>query len=112
MPEGQFEFMREVLGAPSPIGMEGAMTLGVLEPYIRDFLPDGWTLHHFRGNAGLVVDSGSTGDGGLSVMIIGHADKIRLQVRSIGKDGKILFATSGINLRGIDQVIEKALQGS
>lgn len=89
MPEGQFEFMREVLGAPSPIGMEGAMTLGVLEPYIRDFLPDGWTLHHFRGNAGLVVDSGSTGDGGLSVMIIGHADKIRLQVRSIGKDGKI-----------------------
>ena len=89
MPEGQFEFMREVLGAPSPIGMEGAMTHGVLEPYIRDFMPDGWTLHRFRGNAGLVVDSGSTGDGGLSVLIIGHADKIRLQVRSIGKDGKI-----------------------
>lgn len=30
----------------------------------------------------------------------------------IGKDGKILFATSGLNLRGIDQVIEKALRGS
>ena len=30
----------------------------------------------------------------------------------IGKDGKILFATSGINLRGIGGIIEKALKGS
>ena len=89
MPEGQFEFMREVLAAPSPIGMEGAMTHGVLEPYFREFMPDGWSIRRFVGSASVVVDSGPSGHDGLTVMIIGHADKIRLQVRRIGKDGKV-----------------------
>ena len=57
MPEDQFELMREILGAPSPIGMEAAMTRGVLEPYFRRFMPDGWKIHTFRGNAGIVIDS-------------------------------------------------------
>jgi endoglucanase len=86
MPEEQFELMRDILGAPSPIGLEGAMTHGILEPYLQGFMPDAWTLHRFRGNAGVVVDSGS---GELTVMLIGHADKIRMQVRNIGADGKI-----------------------
>lgn len=90
MPGPQFEFLRQVLGAPSPIGYEGAMTHGVLEPYLRKHLPASWGMHRFRGNAGLVADSHPGGGfQGLTVMAIGHADKIRLQVRSIGDDGKI-----------------------
>jgi endoglucanase len=89
MPEEQFAFLRELLSAPSPIGMEGAMTRGVLEPRLREALPSSWKLHRFRGNAGLVADSAPDRDDLLKVMVIGHADQIRMQVRSIGSDGKI-----------------------
>lgn len=89
MPEAQFDLMRRILGAPSPVGLEGAMTRGVLAPYFRTFMPDGWALHEYRGNAGLVLDTHPGRDDLFSVMLIGHADKIRLQVRSLGEDGKI-----------------------
>ncbi len=91
MPDEQFDLMRRILAAPSPIGLEGAMTHGVLEPYFRSFMPDGWAIHRFRGNAGIVLDSMPDADPNntLSVMLIGHADKIRMQVRSIGPTGKI-----------------------
>jgi endoglucanase len=89
MPEDQFELMREILAAPSPIGLEGAMTHGVLEPYAGKWMPDGWRIHRFRGNAGIVLDTAPDATDKFSVMLIGHADKIRLQVRSIGDDGKI-----------------------
>ena len=89
MPEEQFQFMRDVLGAPSPIGLEGAMTYGVLKPYLDNLKLDGWKVHQFAGNAGIVLDSHPGQDEMLSVMIVGHADKIRLQVRDIGEDGKI-----------------------
>ena len=89
MPEEQFAFLRQLLAAPSPIGMEGAMTRGVLEPRLREVLPSSWELHRFRGNAGLVADSAPGRDDLLKVMVIGHADQIRMQVRSIGTDGKI-----------------------
>jgi endoglucanase len=89
MPEEQFAFLRDLLAAPSPIGMEGAMTRGVLEPRLREALPSSWELHRFRGNAGLVADSAPGREDLLKVMVIGHADQIRMQVRSIGADGKI-----------------------
>ncbi len=89
MPEDQFSLMRDILGAPSPIGFEGAMTRGVLEPYFEKIKLPEWGSHHFRGNAGVVFDTAPGADDKLSVMFIGHADKIRLQVRSIGDDGKI-----------------------
>jgi endoglucanase len=89
MPEEQFERMRAILAAPSPIGLEAAMTEGVLAPMFSSFMPEGWAIHRFRGNAGIVVDTHPGRDDLLSVMMIGHADKIRLQVRSIGDDGKI-----------------------
>jgi len=89
MPEEQFRRLVAICGAPSPIGLEAAMTRGVLEPMFRSFMPDGWAIHTFRGNAGLVVDTHPGRDDLLKVMIIGHADKIRLQVRSIGDDGKV-----------------------
>jgi endoglucanase len=89
MPEEQFARMREILAAPSPIGLEAAMTFGVLDPMFRAFAPEGWGFHTFKGNAGLVVDTHPGREDLFTVMICGHADKIRLQVRSIGDDGKI-----------------------
>lgn len=89
MPKKQFELMRDIIGAPSPIGLEGSMTYGVLKPHFEDFALEGWSTHQFRGNAGLVLDTHPDDTDALTVMVIGHADKIRMQVRSIGDDGKI-----------------------
>jgi putative aminopeptidase FrvX len=89
MPAKQFEFMREILAAPSPIGLEGAMSYGVLKPFFDKIKPKSWAVQQFKGNASLVLDTHPGEDERTSVMIIGHADKIRLQVRSIGADGKI-----------------------
>lgn len=93
MPATQFDFMREVLTAPSPIGLEAAMSYGVLKPYFEKFIPKGWAIHQFKGNAGIVVDTHPGEDDKTSVMIIGHADKIRMQVRKIDSDGKIWVNT-------------------
>lgn len=42
------------------------------------------------GNAGLVVDTDPEDTSGkLTVMVCGHADKIRMQVRHITDDGKV-----------------------
>lgn len=89
MPDEQFDLMRRILAAPSPIGLEAAMTYGVLKPYLEGIALDDWAVHQFRGNAGIVLDTAPGADDMLTVMIIGHADKIRMQVRSIGADGKI-----------------------
>lgn len=85
----RFELMRQILDAPSPIGLEASMTRGVLEPLMRSYMPDGWAIHSFKGNAGIVLDTMPEAKDAFSVMVIGHADKIRMQVRSIGDDGKI-----------------------
>ncbi|MBK1735260.1 peptidase M42 [Halorhodospira abdelmalekii] len=89
MPEEQFARMRDVLAAPSPIGLEAAMTFGVIEPYFESFRPDGWAIHRFQGHAGIVFDTHPGDEERFRIMVVGHADKIRLQVRSIGEDGKI-----------------------
>ncbi len=93
MPESQFELMRRILDAPSPVGLEAAMTYGVLKPHFDTFALDGWHLHQFKGHAGVVLDTHPGRDDMFKVMIIGHADKIRMQVRSIGDDGKIWINT-------------------
>jgi len=93
MPKAQFEFMRDILAAPSPVGLEAAMSYGVLKPAFEKLMPESWTIHQFKGNAGLVLDTHPGEDDRTSVMIIGHADKIRLQVRKIDKDGKIWVNT-------------------
>lgn len=90
MPDEQFALMRDILAAPSPVSLEGAMTFGVLKPYFETFAPESWKVQAFKGNASVVLDTMPEDDGSaLKVMVIGHADKIRLQVRSIGEDGKI-----------------------
>ncbi|MBA2664993.1 MAG: M20/M25/M40 family metallo-hydrolase [Bradymonadaceae bacterium] len=89
MPEKQFGFMRDILAAPSPVGLEAAMTFGVLQPELERLMLGTWSFCRFKGNAGLVLDTHPGKDDMFSVMVIGHADKIRMQVRSIGDDGKI-----------------------
>ena len=65
MPERQFNFMRDILAAPSPIGLEAAMSYGVLKPAFEKFMPKSWGIHQFRGNAGIVVDTHPGRDPGL-----------------------------------------------
>jgi len=89
MPEEQFGIMRDIIAAPSPIGLESAMTIGVLKPYFETFMPDGWGMHRFGGNASVVWDTHPGEDERFSIMLVGHADKIRLQVRKIAADGKV-----------------------
>ncbi len=89
MPEPQFDLMKRIIAAPSPVGLESAMTLGVLKPYFESFMPSSWAMHQHTGNASVVWDTHPGDDEKFSVMIIGHADKIRMQVRNIGSDGKV-----------------------
>jgi putative aminopeptidase FrvX len=96
MSDARFAFMREILSAPSPIGLEAAMTCGVLEPRLKAFCLPAWKIHKFKGNAGIVLDTAPDDPDAFSVMVIGHADKIRMQVRSIGEDGKIWVNTDSM----------------
>lgn len=89
MPDDQFNWMREILAAPSPIGLEAAMSYGVIKPAFEKLKLEGWGIHQFKGNAGLVLDTHPGDTERTSVMFVGHADKIRMQVRSIGDDGKV-----------------------
>lgn len=93
MPQDQFEFMKKVLASPSPIGFEAAMSYGIIKPEFESFMPEGWGIHQFKGNAGLVFDSHPGRDDLVSVMIVGHADKIRMQVRKIDDNGKVWINT-------------------
>jgi len=89
MSDSQFNLMRDIISAPSPVGMESAMTHGVLKPCFDKFAPKSWKMHRFQGNAGVVWDTHPEKPDMFTVMICGHADKIRMQVRKIGADGKI-----------------------
>lgn len=93
MSPAQFEFMSTVLAAPSPIGFEAAMSYGVIKPEFESFMPNTWAMHQFKSNASLVFDTHPGRDDLTSVMIVGHADKIRMQVRKIDKDGKVWINT-------------------
>lgn len=89
LPEDRFRVMRDILAAPSPVGLEAAMTLGVLAPYFKSFQLPGWTMVQHQGSASVVWDSHPGEDDRFTVMLIGHADKIRMQVRRVGEDGKV-----------------------
>ncbi|WP_261817721.1 M20/M25/M40 family metallo-hydrolase [Vibrio gallicus] len=93
MPQQQFEFMSKVVAAPSPIGFEAAMSYGVIKPEVESFMPQDWAIHQFKGTASIVFDSHPGRDDLTSVMIVGHADKIRMQVRKIDNDGKVWINT-------------------
>ena len=90
MPEEQFEFMRNILNSPSPVGFESAMTEGVILPFFEPFIEEhGWEVKRFKGNAGMVIDTHPGKVDMHTVMIVGHSDKIRMQVRHISQDGKV-----------------------
>ncbi len=89
MPKVQFDFMKEILAAPSPVNLEAAMSYGVLKPFFEEIAPKSWVVHQFKGNASIVLDTDPGDTKKPTVMLVGHADKIRLQVRSISSDGKI-----------------------
>ena len=36
MPDDTFDFMARLIGAPSPVGLEAAMTQGVVAPFFKD----------------------------------------------------------------------------
>lgn len=93
MPEAQFNFMRKIISAPSPVGLEAAMTYNVLKPYFEKMMPNDWFIHQFKGHASIVLDTHPEAVDMPTVMICGHADKIRMQVRSISDDGKIWINT-------------------
>ncbi|MCP4320366.1 MAG: M20/M25/M40 family metallo-hydrolase [Alteromonadales bacterium] len=93
MSQGQFEFMSTVLASPSPIGFEAAMSYGVIKPEFESFMPKSWGIHQSKSNASLVFDTHPGRDDLTSIMIVGHADKIRMQVRKIDKDGKVWINT-------------------
>eukprot|EP00938_MAST-03A_sp_MAST-3A-sp1_P002713 g2713.t1 len=65
------------------------MTKGVLSERFAKVAKPNWKEISFKGNAGVVWDTGNEKDAELTVMIVGHADKIRMQVRSIDPTGKI-----------------------
>lgn len=93
MPESQFSFMKEIISAPSPVGLEGAMTYQVLKPAFESFMPKQWDIHQFKGHASIAMDTHPDQPEMPTVMLVGHADKIRMQVRSIDEDGKIWINT-------------------
>jgi putative aminopeptidase FrvX len=95
MPAAQFQDMRAILAAPSPVGLEAAMTEGVLAKAWQRHVDElGWKVHRFKGNASVVLDTHpDAGDDMLKVMFVGHADKIRMQVRDIAPDGKVYVDT-------------------
>lgn len=84
--------MRDIISAPSPVNLEAAMTEGILVPLFNEFMPKEWRIQRFVGNAGIVVDTDPDDTTGkLKVLLCGHADKIRMQVRHIAADGKVFI---------------------
>ena len=91
MSDEDFELMADILQAPSPVNMEASM-INILRKETQKFALEDWKLHSFKSSAGLVVDTNpevSDENDKLTCMVAGHADKIRLQVKSVGSDGKI-----------------------
>lgn len=76
--------------------MEGGMTFGVIEPFYKSIMQKDWSIRKFKGNAGIVLDTHPNQKDMFTVMIVGHADKIRMQVSDIGADGKIWVTTDSM----------------
>ena len=70
------------------------MTEGVLVESWQELIQEGkWKVHQFKGNASVVLDTHPGEDDLLKVMFVGHADKIRMQIRDIASDGKVYVDT-------------------
>lgn len=89
----QFELLSRLCGTPSPVGFERTIIDGVILPEMRAFMPERWEIKRFTGTPGVVIDTAPDATGFPTIMPIAHADTIRLQVRSIGDDGKLWVNT-------------------
>ncbi len=108
MTNAEFKRLTTLLECQSPVGFEAAMTHGFLAKEFATFAPKEWAVKTFKGNAGIIFDTRPADHKALSIMLVGHADKIRLQVRSISKDGKIWVDSDGflpLTLIGHDVVL-------
>jgi putative aminopeptidase FrvX len=92
--KSQFRLLKKLAAAPSATGFESALTEGVAVREFESFMPGDWQIRRFTGSASVVLDTMPNASRDvLTVMFVGHADKIRLQVRKIGDDGKIWVNT-------------------
>ena len=82
----RWKLLKNICSSPSAIGYEASMTFEIIENYLRKILPSNWIIHKFKGSASIVFEKPGQGQ---SCMLIGHADKVRMQVRFIDKKGKI-----------------------
>jgi endoglucanase len=92
MPDEQLARLQAIVQAPSPVGLEGAMSHGVIKDLFEEIAPPAWAVRTFQGSASIVLDTNPDAepeDDLFTLMLVGHADKIRMQVRSVGADGKV-----------------------
>ncbi|MCF6277074.1 MAG: peptidase M42 [Candidatus Magasanikbacteria bacterium] len=97
MSEEDFFLLQKIAEAPSPSNLEGALTYGVIHPIFKKLITENkksWTIHSFIGNAGIVLKTERKKSNPLKIMLVGHSDKIRLQVKHIEADGKIKISSS------------------
>jgi hypothetical protein len=97
----EWKFLQKICSAPSPIGLEAAMTYHVIEPYFKKFKPTNWLIHKFKGSASIVLEKPAISDKYISCMIIGHADKVRMQVRSVDNKGRIFIDSDSFVPQGL-----------
>lgn len=83
-----FQLLKNITSAPSAAGYEASMTYGVIEPYLKEKISD-IIIHKFLSSASIVAELPCSNKPNLNIMFIVHADKIRMQVRYIDRDGKI-----------------------
>jgi len=95
MADDRVDLLSRIVAAPTPTNLEGAMTFGVIEPAIKAVAPSDWSFHRLVGSASLVVKTPARP---LSIMVVGHADKIRLQVRSVDKASGKIYVDSDSHL--------------
>lgn len=100
MREASFEFLKQMVEAPSPSGYE-APAQRVFRSYISPFSQ---VATDVMGNVfGLIQ---GVGDKRLRVMLVGHSDEIGLQVRYLDDNGFIYFSAIG----GVDPHITPGLR--
>lgn len=96
--ELNWELLKNICSYPSPTGMEGALSYGLILPYLNNVIKNkpNWKIHKFKGSAGIIIEKKPkiTIDSNLSLMFIAHTDKIKMQVRHIDDNGKV-YINSG-----------------
>jgi putative aminopeptidase FrvX len=92
MREASFEFLQQLVAAPSPSGYEQPAQR-IFRSYISQFSQVGTDV---MGNVFGMIQG--VGEDRPKVMLVGHSDEIGLQVRYIDDDGYLFFAPIG----GID----------